>query len=108
MGKQERLERNIENSRITKHHLIAQCKKDLFDVMNPINITKIRRDTHKSLHTLFTDEHWPILEPKLQLKKLFEIVCPVISDEYKNKLIDIFEATDEEFYIKEVQKKIYH
>jgi hypothetical protein len=58
---------------------------------------------HKSLHTLFTDEYWPILEPKLQLKKLFEIVCPVISIKYKNMLLDIFETPDEEFYTKEVQ-----
>jgi hypothetical protein len=102
MWKQERLQRNIENSRSTRHHIIAKCRKDMFDVFNPINITKIRRDTHKSLHTLFTDENWPILEPKLQLKKLFDIVSPVLSQEIKNSLIRILNTPDERFYTREV------
>lgn len=103
MWKQDRLRRNIENSRTTRHHIIAKCEKDLFDVFNPINIIKLRRDTHKSLHTLFTDENWPIHEPKLQLIKLLEITSPVISEDISNKLMNILNTPDEKFYKKQVQ-----
>jgi len=90
--------RHLEASKKTRHHLISQCQRELFNVGNPKNITKIRRDTHQAIHTLFRDEHWPINEPKEQLRKIFELMSPVFSDRVCRQLERIVNMDDRDFY----------
>lgn len=102
MNYREKEIQKLEAAKYTRHHLISKCQQDLFDVFNPINVRRIRRDTHKAIHTLFTDENWPIHEPQLQMAKFFELISPIVWDyalKYMDKLVNM---PKEEFYKKEL------
>lgn len=104
MHSREKDIQRLEAGKKTRHHLVSKCQKEFFDVFNPINIRKIRRDTHQAIHTLFRNEHWPIHEPQLQMKEFFELISPIVWDyalKYMDKLVNM---SKEEFYKKEILK----
>ena len=102
--KLERLEKRNKNNRTSRHHIISQCQKDLFNVFEDNNIKRLTQKQHQALHTLFTDENWPIHQPKLQLEEFERIIEGVLS----KKAIELFNLlismSDDEFYKKGLVK----
>lgn len=83
------------------HHLLQKSEKWKYNINEDINKLKMNRRQHVNLHRYFQDAH----TPKEQLRKHFDLVRQVISDDVAQQLEQILNMTDEEFYKEQLIKK---
>ena len=77
-----------------RHHIIAQSKKDLFNVFDPRNVIRMEERQHAALHGLFK---WLLL-PKDQIEFLQQLFEPVLSKKAFSLLSVLCNMEDKEFY----------
>lgn len=101
-GVQRKLNRVIDKTATDLHHIMWQCNKHLYNVWIDQNKVRIPRREHVALNNYF----WSKQDPREQLKKIFEMVKPVLSLWVRKELYTIlYEADDEMFYIPELLKR---
>lgn len=101
-GTQWKLSKVIDKTATDLHHIMWQCNKHLYNVNIDQNKIRIPRREHVSLNSYFGSKQ----NPREQLKKVFEMVMPVLSLWVRRELYKIlYEADDEMFYIPELLKQ---
>ena len=97
-----RLVRVIDKTATSIHHIIAKCNSKSYNTNAKENKVRIFDREHIALNNFFKDKQ----DPRSQLKKVFELVKPVLSEWVRKELYTIlYEADDKLFYIPEVLKK---
>lgn len=83
------------------HHIMWRKNRNKYNTNIEENKTRISRREHIALNNFFQDKQ----SPREQLKKVFEIVKPVLSPWVRHELYTIlFECDDDMFYIPELLK----
>ena len=91
----------IDKTATDIHHIMWKCNKHKYNTNIDENKVRISRRLHLALNWFFGDKQ----NPRDQLKQVFEIVKPVLSEWVKQELYTIlYEADDELFYIPELLK----
>ena len=97
-----RLFRIVDKTATSIHHIIGKCNRMNYNTNVDQNKVRISDREHIALNNFFRDKQ----DPRSQLKKVFELVKPVLSEWVRKELYTIlYEADDELFYIPEVLKK---
>lgn len=100
-GVQYKLVRVIDKTATDIHHIMWKCNKYKYNTNIDENKVRISRRLHVALNGFFGDKQ----NPRDQLKQVFEIVKPILSEWVKQELYTIlYEADDELFYIPELLK----
>ena len=91
----------IDKTATDIHHIIWKKYRNQYNTNVEENKTRISRRLHVALNWFFGDKQ----NPRDQLKQIFEIVKPVLSNWVRNELYTIlYECDDDLFYIPEVLK----
>lgn len=91
----------IDKTATDIHHIIWKKYRNQYNTNVEENKTRISRRLHVALNWFFWDKQ----NPRDQLKQIFEIVKPVLSNWVRNELYTIlYECDDDLFYIPEVLK----
>lgn len=99
---QYKLNRVIDETATSIHHIMGQCNKKQYNVNIEQNKVRISDREHIALNNYF----WNKQNPREQLKKVFEMVKPVLSQWVKQELYTIlYKVDDDLFYIPELLKK---
>lgn len=96
-----KLNRVIDETATSIHHIMGQCNKKDYNVNIEQNKVRIKDREHIAFNGYFKDKQ----NPREQLKKVFELVKPVLSSWVRKELYTIlYEADDDLFYIPELLK----
>lgn len=91
----------IDKTATDIHHIMWRCNRNKYNTNIDKNKVKINRRLHVALNSFFGDKQ----NPRDQLKQVFEIVKPVLSEWVKKELYTIlYEADDDLFYTPELLK----
>jgi hypothetical protein len=91
----------IDKTATDIHHIMWKCNRNKYNTNIDKNKVKINRRLHVALNSFFGDKQ----NPRDQLKQVFEIVKPVLSEWVKKELYTIlYEADDDLFYTPELLK----
>jgi len=77
-----------------RHHLLAQSKKDLYNVFDERNVIRMEMNQHNALHALFKT----LLTPKEQLDFMQQLFEPVLSKKAFSLLSVLCNMEDRDFY----------
>lgn len=94
-NRKDRLDRKEYNKQENRHHLVSQCMKDQYNVGMEENILKMLKYKHDCLHALFGCLH----TPKDQLKEMYNIYEPVLSETAKQLFQTLLNVSEYDFYI---------
>lgn len=99
---QYKLNRVIDETATSIHHIMGQCNKKQYNVNIEQNKVRISDREHIALNNYFKDKQ----NPREQLIKVFEMVKPILSAWVKQELYTIlYKVDDDLFYIPELLKK---
>jgi len=91
----------IDKTETDIHHIMWKCNRNKYNTNIDENKVKISRRLHVALNAFFGNKQ----NPRDQLKQVFEIVKPVLSEWVRKELYTIlYEADDDLFYIPELLK----
>lgn len=91
----------IDKTETDIHHIMWKCNRLKYNTNIDENKVRISRRLHVALNGFFGDKQ----NPRDQLKQVFEIVKPVLSEWVRKELYTIlYEADDDLFYIPELLK----
>jgi hypothetical protein len=96
-----RLLRVIDKTATNLHHIMWRCNRQKYNTNIPENLVRISEREHDALNRYFKDKQ----NPRDQLRKVFELVKPVLSAGVRHELEVILSCEDELFYIPELLKK---
>ena len=96
-----RLLRVIDATATNLHHIMGRCNRHKYNTNIPENLVRISEREHDALNRYFKDKQ----NPREQLRKVFELVKPVLSNWVRHELEIILNCEDELFYIPELLKK---
>jgi len=96
-----RLLRVIDKTATNLHHIMWKCNRQKYNTEIPENKVRISEREHDALNRYFKDKQ----NPRDQLRKVFELVKPVLSAGVRHELEVILSCEDELFYIPELLKK---
>lgn len=100
-GVQWKLCKIIDKTATDIHHIMWKCNRNKYNTNIDENKVRINRRLHVALNGFFGDKQ----NPRDQLKQVFEIVKPVLSEWVRKELYTIlYEADDDLFYIPELIK----
>ena len=100
-GVEYKLCKIIDKTATDIHHIMWKCNKAKYNTNIDENKVRINRRLHVALNAFFGDKQ----NPREQLKQVFEIVKPVLSEWVRKELYTIlYEADDDLFYIPELIK----
>lgn len=99
-GSKYKLVRVIDKSETDIHHIMWKCNRLKYNTNIDENKVRISRRLHVALNLFFKDKQ----NPRDQLKQVFEIVKPVLSEWVKQELEIILNCDDDLFYIPELLK----
>lgn len=98
---QYKLNRIVDTTATDIHHIMWKCNKMKYNVNIDENKTEIKRIEHIALNNYFRDKQ----NPREQLRKVFDLVKPVLSPWVRKELYTILYQTDDDmFYIPELIK----
>ena len=95
-----RLLRVIDKTATNLHHIMWKCNRQKYNTEIPENKVKISEREHDALNRYFKDKQ----NPRDQLRKVFELVKPVLSAGVRHELEVILSCSDDLFYIPELLK----
>ena len=95
-----RLLRNIDKTATNLHHIMGKCNRHKYNTEIPENKVRISEREHDALNRFFKDKQ----NPRDQLRKVFELVKPVLSAGVRHELEVILSCSDDLFYIPELLK----
>jgi hypothetical protein len=95
-----RLLRVIDKTATNLHHIVWRCNRQKYNTEIPENKVRISEREHDALNRYFKDKQ----NPRDQLRKVFELVKPVLSAGVRHELEVILSCEDELFYIPELLK----
>ena len=96
-----RLLRVIDKTATNLHHIMWKCNRQKYNTEIPENKVRISEREHDALNRFFKDKQ----NPRDQLRKVFELVKPVLSAGVRHELEIILNCDDDLFYIPELLKK---
>lgn len=96
-----RLLRVIDKTSTNIHHIVGRCNRQKYNTNIEQNLVRISEREHDALNRYFKDKQ----NPRDQLRKVFELVKPVLSTGVRHELEVILSCEDELFYIPELLKK---
>jgi len=96
-----RLLKCIDKTATNLHHIMGKCNRQKYNTEIPENKVRISEREHDALNRYFKDKQ----NPRDQLRKVFELVKPVLSAGVRHELEVILSCEDELFYIPELLKK---
>ena len=95
-----RLLRVIDATATNLHHIMWRCNRHKYNTNIEQNLVRISEREHDALNRYFKDKQ----NPREQLRKVFELVKPVLSNGVRHELEVILNCEDELFYIPELLK----
>lgn len=95
-----RLLRVIDKTATNLHHIMGRCNRQKYNTEIPENKVRISEREHDALNRYFKDKQ----NPRDQLRKVFELVKPVLSAGVRHELEVILSCSDDLFYIPELLK----
>lgn len=95
-----RLLRVIDATATNLHHIMWRCNRKKYNTEIPENKVRISEREHDALNRYFKDKQ----NPRDQLRKVFELVKPVLSAGVRHELEVILSCSDDLFYIPELLK----
>ena len=95
-----RLLRVIDATATNLHHIMGKCNRKKYNTEIPENKVRISEREHDALNRYFKDKQ----NPRDQLRKVFELVKPVLSAGVRHELEVILSCSDDLFYIPELLK----
>ena len=95
-----RLLRVIDATATNLHHIMWRCNRNKYNTEIPENKVRISEREHDALNRYFKDKQ----NPREQLRKVFELVKPVLSTGVRHELEIILNCDDDMFYIPELLK----
>lgn len=95
-----RLLRVIDATATNLHHIMGRCNRKKYNTEIPENKVRISEREHDALNRYFKDKQ----NPRDQLRKVFELVKPVLSAGVRHELEVILSCSDDLFYIPELLK----
>ena len=95
-----RLLRVIDKTSTNLHHIMWRCHRNKYNTNIPENLVRISEREHDALNRYFKDKQ----NPREQLRKVFELVKPVLSPWVRHELEIILSCDDSLFYIPELLK----
>ena len=95
-----RLLRVIDATATNLHHIMWKCNRQKYNTEIPENKVRISEREHDALNRYFKDKQ----NPRDQLRKVFELVKPVLSAGVRHELEVILSCSDDLFYIPELLK----
>lgn len=95
-----RLLRVIDKTATNLHHIMGRCNRQKYNTNIPENLVRISEREHDALNRYFKDKQ----NPRDQLRKVFELVKPVLSAGVRHELEVILSCEDDLFYIPELLK----
>ena len=95
-----RLLKCIDKTSTNLHHIMGRCNRNKYNTNIPENIVRISEREHDAFNRYFKDKQ----NPREQLRKVFELVKPVLSAGVRHELEIILSCEDELFYIPELLK----
>ena len=95
-----RLLRVIDATATNLHHIMGKCNRQKYNTEIPENKVRISEREHDALNRYFKDKQ----NPRDQLRKVFELVKPVLSVGVRHELEVILSCSDDLFYIPELLK----
>ena len=96
-----RLLRVIDRTSTNLHHIMWRCNRNKYNTNIEQNLVRISEREHDALNRYFKDKQ----NPREQLRKVFDLVKPVLSAGVRHELEIILSCEDELFYIPELLKK---
>lgn len=96
-----RLLRVIDKTATNIHHIMWKCNRQKYNTEIPENKVKISEREHDALNRFFKDKQ----NPRDQLRKVFDLVKPVLSAGVRQELEIILNCDDDLFYREELLKK---
>ena len=99
-----RLLRVIDATATNLHHIMWRCNRHKYNTNIPENLVRISEREHDALNRYFKDKQ----NPREQLRKVFDLVKPVLSNWVRHELEIILNCEDELFYIPELLKNGKH
>ena len=96
-----RLLRVIDKTSTNLHHIMWRCNRHKYNTNIPENLVRISEREHDALNRYFKDKQ----NPRDQLKKVFDLVKPVLSTWVRHELEIILNCDDDLFYIPELLNK---
>jgi len=76
--------------KLTRHHLLPKSK---WWNSNPKNILKLKENSHRAFHLIFAND-----EPIEQIQTLLSLNTTVLTDSFRNDILDILDNNDEYIY----------
>ena len=95
-----RLLRVIDKTSTNIHHIVWRCNRNKYNTNIEQNLVRISEREHDALNRYFKDKQ----NPREQLRKVFELVKPVLSAGVRHELEVILSCSDDLFYIPELLK----
>ena len=95
-----RLLKCIDKTSTNLHHIMWRCNRNKYNTNIPENIVRISEREHDAFNRYFKDKQ----NPREQLRKVFDLVKPVLSAGVRHELEIILSCEDELFYIPELLK----
>ena len=95
-----RLLRVIDATATNLHHIMWRCNRNKYNTEIPENKVRISEREHDALNRYFKDKQ----NPREQLRKVFDLVKPVLSTGVRHELEIILNCDDDMFYIPELLK----
>ena len=95
-----RLLKCIDKTATNLHHIMWKCNRQKYNTEIPENKVRISEREHDALNRFFKDKQ----NPRDQLRKVFELVKPVLSAGVRHELEVILNCSDDLFYIPELLK----
>ena len=90
-----RLQRLVDKTATNIHHIISRKLHQKYNVRHEKNLVRMNMREHDALNRFFLDKQ----NPRDQLRKVFEIVKPVLSTGVRKELYTIlYECDDNLFY----------
>jgi len=99
-GTRYRLMRIIDKTSTNIHHIMWRCNRHKYNTNIEQNLVRISEREHDAFNRYFKDKQ----NPREQLKKVFDLVKPVLSTGVRHELEIILNCEDELFYIPELLK----
>lgn len=90
-----RLLKVIDKTATNLHHIMWRCNRHKYNTNIPENLVRISEREHDALNRYFKDKQ----NPRDQLKKVFDLVKPVLSQWVRHELEIILNCDDDLFYI---------
>ena len=95
-----RLLRVIDKTSTNIHHIMWRCNRNKYNTNIEQNLVRISEREHDAFNRYFKDKQ----NPREQLRKVFELVKPVLSAWVRHELEVILSCEDDLFYIPELLK----